>query len=82
MNEITTLENESEKSKDQFENIEVEMGMQKPRPPLRKIDSTQTNQIEQRMLMSQSDWNNDGLNQDIQREIDSATIPGFADHVA
>ena len=33
------------------------------------------------MLLSQSDWNNYGLNEDIQRESDSK-IPGFADHVA
>jgi hypothetical protein len=42
MKEVTTLENDSDKSKDQFENFEVNV-VQLTRPPLRKIDSHITN---------------------------------------
>ena len=34
------------------------------------------------MLLSQANWNNDGLNQEIERQQEETKIPGFADHVA
>ena len=52
-----------------FKNIEVlenarpEVG----RPLLKKMDSNMTNLMEQQMLLSQANWNNDGLNQEIER---------------
>jgi hypothetical protein len=36
--------------------------------------------MEQHMLLSQTNWNNDGLNQDIQREVESKD-PRFSNHV-